>query len=74
MEVPLREILVKSHTRARRYIPIQEHPYYAALDVQNPAIYRQYVRRSSYQSSKSSGTWSGFVALARNVGNNISEK
>jgi hypothetical protein len=60
------EVLVKTHEKGR-YVPITEHPYYMALNEWNPTIYREYVHKSAYQSSKPSGTWRGFVELTRNV-------
>lgn len=66
MDVAIGEINVRAHG-TRAYIPIHRHPYYAALSEWNPAIYREYIKRSSYQSSKPSGSWMGFVELVRSL-------
>ncbi len=64
MDVRLRDVHVRTHG-TRAYVPIHKHPYYVALDEWNPAVYREYIEHSTYQSSKPSGSWRGFVALAR---------
>ena len=63
MEIRLGEISVRAHLKTP-CIPIQCHPYYAALSEWNPTIYNEYIRHSSYQSSKPSGSWDGYVDLA----------
>ena len=64
MDVQIHDVHVRTH-QTKTYVPIHEHPYYVALHELNPTLYHDYIQHSAYQSSKPSGSWMGFVELAR---------
>ena len=66
MEIRMHDVILKCH-KTRAYVSITKHPYYVCLNEWNPTIYNEYTGHSSYQSLKPSGSWLGFVKLAREL-------
>ncbi len=63
MRINLNDLYIRQHIKKPKLVPISQHPYYRALHENNKHIFEEYIHKSSYQSSKDSGSWHGFKEL-----------
>ena len=63
--IKLKHVMINDNSGNKIHVVL--HPYYRALQENNPSLYTKYVGKSRYQSKKESGTWEGFYNLYKAI-------